>query len=131
MKGDMMNVSYKLFFKDLLTDNPQSYAEGFIISMVLLTDKIKSVSDLELTISGVKCKIIPHLKEQLSDKVVALGFSDLDESFCKNMEILAHTVSPASAVLNTNIGRIEIPDKDVFNLQTMAHSYILDGGKFE
>ncbi|MBO4550791.1 MAG: hypothetical protein J5733_08675, partial [Bacteroidaceae bacterium] len=30
-KGKMMTISYDLRFKDILTDNPQSYAEDFLI----------------------------------------------------------------------------------------------------
>jgi hypothetical protein len=129
-KGEMMNVSYKLFFKDLLTDNPQSYADKFIIVIILPATEIKSVSDMELTISGVKCKITPCLNELLGEKIVTLGFSDLEESFCKYMDILGRITSPVSAVLNTNKGKIEIPFNDMVNLQAMAHSYILDGGTF-
>ena len=129
-KGKMMNVCYALRFKALLTDNPQSYAERFLISMVLFDSRIKSVSDIEFKIEGISFKMIPHSVKPIG-KYLSVSFTCSEESFCKTMDILSHPHAILDAWLNTNIGKIEIPLYDITNLQAMALSYRLDGGKFE
>jgi hypothetical protein len=129
-KGKMMRVCYALRFKDLLTDNPQSYAERFLISMVLFDSRIKNVSDIEFKIEGISFKMNPYSVKPIG-KYLSVGFTRSEESFCKTMDILSHPHGILDAWLNTNIGKIEIPLYDITNLQAMALSYRLDGGTFE
>lgn len=129
-KGKMLNASYELRFKDLLTDNPQSYAEDFTIYAVLFDTTINVVRDMEFSIHGVSFKVKPSMMEHY-DKFIALGFTSSDELFTKTLELLSHQSGVVDAWLNTNRGKIEIPFYDVTNIQAMAINYRLDGGKFE
>lgn len=129
-KGKMLNVSYELRFKDLLTDNPQSYAEDFTIYAVLFDTTINVVRDMEFSIHGVSFKVKPSMMEHY-DKFIALGFTSSDELFTKTLELLSHQSGVVDAWLNTNRGKIEIPFYDITNIQAMAINYRLDGGKFD
>ena len=128
----MMTVSYDLRLKDIFTEEPQSYAEDFLISIVLFDSSIKNVSDMEFKIEGFCFKIVPFSVKPIGKFLsVGFGLSHIEEPFNETMKLLAQSHGLVEAWLNTNKGKIEVPFYDVTNLQAMALSYRLDGGKFE
>lgn len=132
MKGDMINISYQVHFKDLLTENPTSYAESFLISMVVIQKDVTDITGLEFVYEGIKFEALPFHYETLDKKGIATaGFSAEDESTRKCLDMLSKISYIKDAFYRTNKGTFRIPSEDITNLQAMARSYILDGGKFE
>jgi len=129
MDGKMLNACYEVYYKDLLTDNPSSYAKSFLISMVLFDPEVKMVYNMEFKIDGISFKASPSMVNKYNNSI-ALGFSS-GESYYKAIELISHINVNADIWLNTNKGKIEIPYHDVTNLQAMAISYRMDGGTFE
>lgn len=129
-KGKMLNVSYELRFKDLLTDNPQSYAEDFTITMVLFQEGINSVTGLVFDTGGVAFNVTPFVVTPC-DEFTVVGFTNAEESFIKAMNYLSVPQHNVTVWLNTNKGKIDIPLYETINLQGMAISYKINGGTFE
>lgn len=132
-KGKLMTVSYDVHFVDLLGENPTSYADGFLISMVVPRKKESSISCMEVIMEGVKYEVSPLTAEPIGDNYFVVGFSLRENSFRECMKLLAPLGGGAevSARLHTDKGYIDIPFDDILNLKAMLFSYKTYGGKFE
>ena len=131
-KGETLTTSYDLHFRDLLTENPTSYADGFIISMVTFQKGVTDITKLQFVFEGIKFDVIPMYSNTIDDRGIAMaGFSIRDEPTKKCLELLSHLESPITAKIYTNKGTFRLPDEDVVSLMSMTRSYVMDGGKFE
>ena len=131
-KCKTLTASYKLYFKDLLSDNPTSYAKDFLISMVIFKEGVTEISRLEFVYEGITFKAIPFTSETIDEKGVALAaFNASNETTISCFNMLSNLSGLVTGKICTNKGAINIPLDDVFNLRGMARSYVIDGGKFE
>lgn len=131
-KCKTLTASYDLHFKDLLTDNPTSYADGFRISMVLFYKGITKIGMLEFDYEGTKYKMLPLTSETIDDRgVVMAGFLPSNDANAECLYMLSNLSGLVTGKIHTNKGPIDIPLEDVFNLRGMARNYVIDGGKFE
>lgn len=131
-KCKMFNVSYDIRFKDLLTENPTSYADGFMISMVLFFKGVTQIDRLEFVYEGIKYKMLPCTSETLNEKGVAMaGFLMSDKTSVECLKMLSVLSGVVTGKIYTNKGPIDIPIDDVYNLRGMARSYVIDGGTFD
>jgi len=131
-KCKMFNVSYDIRFKDLLTENPTSYADGFMISMVLFFKGVTQIDRLEFVYEGIKYKMLPYTSETLNEKGVAMaGFLMSDKTSVECLKMLSVLSGVVTGKIYTNKGPIDIPLDDVYNLRGMARSYVIDGGTFD
>lgn len=131
-KGETITSCYDLHFKDLLTDNPTTYADGFVISMVTFQKGVTEITSLQFVFDGVKFDMTPQYSKTIDDRGITMaGFSIHDESTKKSLNVLSHLESPVTAEICTNKGTFRLPDEDVLSLMGMARSYIMDGGTFE
>lgn len=131
-KCETLTAIYDLYFNDLLTDNPTSYADGFRISMVLFYKGVTQIDMLEFNYEGIKFKMLPVMSHTIDDEgVVMAGFLLSDDSTVECLKMLSNLSGLVTGKIHTNKGAIDIPLNDVFNLRGMARSYIIDGGKFE
>ena len=131
-KCETFTASYDLHFNDLLTENPTSYADGFCISMVLFIRGVTKIDMLEFNYEGIKYKVFPFAAETIDDRGITMaGFSTREESTKECLKMLSNLDGLVTGKIYTNKGPIDMPLNDVLNLRSMAHSYIMDGGKFE
>lgn len=130
-KGDIMTVSYNVTYTDLTGSTPKSYANDFIVSMVVAKKGAQTISSVDFVIEGVKVKVVPSNSESIGNGFVICGLNTLDKPFCDVMQTLQDIVYVEDAFVVTDKGSIRVPTKDIMNLLSMAHSYILDGGSFE
>lgn len=131
-KCETLTASYDLHFRDLLSEKPTSYADGFRISMVLFYKGVTKIDMLEFNYEGIKFKVFPFVSEKIDDKGIAMaGFHASDDSSVECFKMLSNLSGLVTGKIHTNKGPIDIPLKDVFNLRGMARSYVIDGGKFE
>lgn len=131
-KCETLTASYDLHFKDLLTENPTSYADGFRISMALFVKGVTQIDMLEFNFEGIKFKVLPFVSNTIDDRGVAMaGFRASDDSSVECFKMLSNLSGLVTGKIHTNKGPIDIPLNDVFNLRGMARSYVMDGGKFE
>ena len=131
-KGETLTTSYDLHFRGLLTENPTSYADGFIISMVTFQKGVTDITKLQFVFESIKFDMIPMYSNTIDDRGIAMaGFSIRDEPTKKCLELLSHLESPITAKIYTNKGTFRLPDEDVVSLMSMTRSYVSDGGKFE
>ena len=131
-QGETLTTSYNLHFRDLLTENPTSYADGFIISMVAFQKGVTDIVKLQFVFEGITFDMIPLYSNTIDDRGIAMaGFGIHDESTKKCLGLLSHLASPVPAKIYTNMGTFKLPDEDILSLMSMTRSYIMDGGKFE
>ena len=130
--GKTMTASYDLHFKDLLSDNPTSYADGLLISMVVYQDGIERVTRMEFTYKGVSFHTIPFTSNKIGEKGMAVaGFSVNDESTRECLYLLSNLAAEVEGKICTNKGSIEIPLGDILGLAGFVQSYITNGGELE
>ncbi len=130
-KCKTMTVSYHLLFKDLLTDNPTTYADGFLISSTLFAKGVTEIKRMEFKYEGITFNAVPFCSETIDERGAALaGFSSSDKENTECFKMLSNLSGVVTGKFITNKGEIEIPLNDVFNLRGMARSYIIDGGEF-
>jgi hypothetical protein len=131
-QGETLTTSYNLHFRDLLTENPTSYADGFIISMVAFQKGVTDIVKLQFVLEGITFDMIPLYSNTIDDRGITMaGFGIHDESTKKCLGLLSHLASPVPAKIYTNMGTFKLPDEDILSLMSMTRSYIMDGGKFE
>ena len=131
-KCETLTAIYDLYFKDLLTDNPTSYADGFRISMVLYYKGVTKIDRLEFNYEGIKYKMLPVTSQTIDDRGVAMaGFLLSDDATVECLKMLSNLSGLVTGKIHTNKGPIDIPLNDVFTLRGMARSYVINDGKFE
>lgn len=131
-KCETLTASYNLHFKDLLTENPTSYADGFRISMVLFIKGVTKIDMLEFNYEGIKYKALPYVSETIDERGIAMaGFFPSNDTSIECFKMLSNLSGLVTGKIHTNKGPINIPLDDVYNLRGMARSYVMDGGKFE
>lgn len=130
-KGDLLTTCYNVTYTDLTGPTPKSYADKFLVSIVVCEKDAQSILSIDFVIEGVKVKVEPYNSEALGNGFVIAGLSTLDKQFCETMQIIQNIVYVEDAFVVTDKGSIRIPAKDIMNLMSMAHSYVLDGGSFE
>lgn len=130
-KCKTMTVSYHLLFKDLLTDNPTTYADGFSISSVLFVKGVTEIKRMEFKYEGITFNAVPFCSETIDERGVAMaGFNSSDKENTECFKMLSNLSGVVTGKIITNNGDIPIPLNDVFTLRGIARSYLIDGGEF-
>lgn len=131
-KSETLTASYDIHFKDILSDNPTSYAEGFRISMIVRREGATQITKLEFVYEGIPFKMIPYSSDAIGDGgLVMAAFLQSDKSTKDCFKMLSNLSGVVTGKIYTDNGTIDMPLNDVFNLRGMARSYVINGGTFE